>query len=261
MGLIRNAIGSALAPPDMNNGMNGRKMQLLGPNTSSSSSSSSYNSRQPRGGVYEQDYRSDYRSSSYDSRDNRRQYQQRGRYRNEDEGYHSDRRPYSPPERRTSPKETYQQYSPKRKPKYEYREEEEVDAPPSYSLHPDPSPARSAGYYNEDGGRRDLTDNDSAYQDAYRQEYSYLQSRSMDQVSSRSGPGRDMDQNFRPLALPQIDYQDGSPFLRGYSDELRYYGVTERVYFEALDAINVARIPNPENQIFQKGAGIAGFFV
>lgn len=32
---------------------------------------------------------------------------------------------------------------------------------------------------------------------------------------------------FRPLALPQITYGDGQPFLRGYSDELGRFGISE----------------------------------
>jgi hypothetical protein len=32
-------------------------------------------------------------------------------------------------------------------------------------------------------------------------------------------------------------------------------------FIQALDMINIATIPSPENQIFQKGANIAGFFL
>jgi hypothetical protein len=66
---------------------------------------------------------------------------------------------------------------------------------------------------------------------------------------------------FRPLALPQISYGDGQPFLRGYSRELQRYNIPFRDFIQVLDAINVAIIPNPENQIFQKGANIAGWFL
>lgn len=66
---------------------------------------------------------------------------------------------------------------------------------------------------------------------------------------------------FRPLALPQLSYGDGQPFLRGYSNELQQYNISFDDFMRTLDAINVAIIPNPENQIFQKGANIAGFFV
>ena len=67
--------------------------------------------------------------------------------------------------------------------------------------------------------------------------------------------------SFRPLALPQISYGDGQPFLRGYSDELRQYGISKSEFIGILDAVNVAIIPNPEVQIGQKAARIAGFFV
>ncbi|KAJ5684074.1 uncharacterized protein N7477_000419 [Penicillium maclennaniae] len=62
-------------------------------------------------------------------------------------------------------------------------------------------------------------------------------------------------------ALPQIAYGDEQPFLRGYTRELGQYGISEQEFIGLLDAINVAIIPNPENQIFQKGANIAGWFL
>ncbi|KAL7937848.1 hypothetical protein V8C35DRAFT_319912 [Trichoderma chlorosporum] len=67
--------------------------------------------------------------------------------------------------------------------------------------------------------------------------------------------------NFRPLALPQISYGDGQPFFRGYSQELSRYNITLEDFIQVLDSINIAIIPNPENQIFQKGASIAGWFL
>lgn len=66
---------------------------------------------------------------------------------------------------------------------------------------------------------------------------------------------------FRPLALPQIAYGDDQPFLRGYSNEFVQYGISPEEFIRVLDAINVAIIPNPENRIFQKGANIAGWFL
>ena len=66
---------------------------------------------------------------------------------------------------------------------------------------------------------------------------------------------------YRPLILPQIAYGEGQPFLRGYSTELEQYGISNDKFLEILDAINVAIIPNPEVQIFQKGANIAGWFM
>lgn len=65
----------------------------------------------------------------------------------------------------------------------------------------------------------------------------------------------------RPFIVPQIAYGSGQPFLRGYSNELSMYGISRRDFLEVLDAVNVANTPNPESQIFQKGASIAGWFV
>ena len=79
------------------------------------------------------------------------------------------------------------------------------------------------------------------------------------------GNTRDMEHSrnggFRPLALPQMAYGDGQPFLRGYSNEFVKYGISPEEFIQVLDAINVAVIPSPENQIFQKGANIAGWFL
>jgi hypothetical protein len=58
-----------------------------------------------------------------------------------------------------------------------------------------------------------------------------------------------------------MDNTDGAPFPRGYSDELRHHSIFEHVVLELLDGFNVARIPNPEGQITQKGANIAGWCV
>lgn len=89
--------------------------------------------------------------------------------------------------------------------------------------------------------------NDYNDYDVYQQDMGYSQ-----------GGGRG---GFRPLALPQISYGDGQPFLRGYSRELQRYNIPFRDFMQILDAINVAIIPNPEHQIFQKGANIAGWFL
>lgn len=101
-----------------------------------------------------------------------------------------------------------------------------------YSNHEDLS------YYDEDYGRQQ-----------YR-----------DQVNYSSG-SRNSDRGFRPIILPQIDYGDGQPFMRAYSPELLQYNISEQTLIETIDALNVAMVPNPENQIFQKAMGIAGWFV
>lgn len=66
---------------------------------------------------------------------------------------------------------------------------------------------------------------------------------------------------FRPLILPQIAYGDGQPFLRGYSAELSRYNMSLESFVQVVDRINVAILPSPENQLFQKGANVAGFFL
>jgi hypothetical protein len=66
---------------------------------------------------------------------------------------------------------------------------------------------------------------------------------------------------FRLLVLPQIRPGNGEPFLRGYSSELSRYGISHNQFIQALDAINVARTPNPQAQLFQTGANIAELLV
>jgi hypothetical protein len=67
--------------------------------------------------------------------------------------------------------------------------------------------------------------------------------------------------DFRPIILPQTGYIRGSPFLRGYSKDLQGYGISSTEFLEIVDEINIANVPNPENQLFQKVASVAGWFV
>ena len=85
--------------------------------------------------------------------------------------------------------------------------------------------------------------------------------RSQNDLGNTRDMGYSRNGGFRPLALPQIAYGDGQPFVRGYSNELIQYGISPEQFIQVLDAINVAIIPSPENQIFQKGANIAGWFL
>jgi hypothetical protein len=101
------------------------------------------------------------------------------------------------------------------------------DDPPPYSVHQGPSPQVYNNGYNNGHCLRGSSNNNF----------------------------------FRPLALPQLSYGNDQPFLRGYSNELQQYNISLDDFMQALDAINIAIIPNPENQIFPKGANIAGFFV
>ncbi|EED17477.1 hypothetical protein TSTA_113030 [Talaromyces stipitatus ATCC 10500] len=142
--------------------------------------------------------------------------------------------------------------------------------------YPPALPPRSSGYdyrdsqrsYQQDDYRYDSDDYDS------RQPYmNFVQDRDPRPYSVQQGPqgynnsynvqdlgySRGALDGFRPFALPQITYGDGQPFLRGYSDELQLYNISFNQFMQALDAINVAIIPNPEAQIFQKGANIAGW--
>jgi hypothetical protein len=51
------------------------------------------------------------------------------------------------------------------------------------------------------------------------------------------------------------------PFVRAYSDQLEDAGILQRVFIEFLDNLNATVIPNPEAQIANKAAGLAGWFV
>lgn len=118
------------------------------------------------------------------------------------------------------------------------------DSPPPY----DPrDPTLSTGYTQSENDRR--------------QSYGLSQAHAYNSFSPARDSRPSSNGAFRPLALPQINYGDGQPFLRGYSSELAQYGVFEREFIEIIDAINVAIVPNPENRIFQKGANIAGWFL
>jgi hypothetical protein len=192
MGLIRDALGSALGSNQVNNGFGGGpKLPLRPPG--------------PRGPSY--DYR--MQSSGQD-------YPVMGAY--PDRGYQSMDRP--PPDQMQQRYNGYRdQYSQPRRRESSASDRRSWNQGQSYD-------GRS---YNDLGNTRDM---------GY----------------SRNG-------GFRPLALPQMAYGDGQPFLRGYNNELVKYGISPEQFIQVLDAINVAIIPSPENQIFQKGANIAGWFL
>jgi hypothetical protein len=65
----------------------------------------------------------------------------------------------------------------------------------------------------------------------------------------------------RPIALPQINFGEGVPFVRGYSTDLAGFGITETQFFQFVDSVNMSIIPNAEAQIVNKVAGLAGWFV
>ncbi|KAJ5218504.1 uncharacterized protein N7498_000603 [Penicillium cinerascens] len=121
-----------------------------------------------------------------------------------------------------------------------------------------PPPDQMQQWYNDD--RAQYSDLPPRYETAAYDTGNEYQGQSYDM--SRAGDmGLRRDANFRPLALPQIAYGHEQPFLRGYTMELSQYGISEHEFIGLLDAINVAIIPNPEHQIFQKGANMAGFFL
>lgn len=64
-----------------------------------------------------------------------------------------------------------------------------------------------------------------------------------------------------PVALPQTGFGQGVPFMRAYSDQLEDAGIPRRIFVEFLDTLNATVVPNPETQIANKAAGLAGWFV
>ncbi|KAK4496406.1 hypothetical protein PRZ48_012386 [Zasmidium cellare] len=88
--------------------------------------------------------------------------------------------------------------------------------------------------------------------------------------ASGTGPSQannGLNQSFMPSfangggTLPQITSGDGQPFLRAYSNDLSYYGMTARQFVEVIDTINKAIVPNQAKKVFQSAATVAGFFV
>ncbi|KAL7915889.1 hypothetical protein GGI35DRAFT_9964 [Trichoderma velutinum] len=225
MGLIRDAIGSALGAGQLNNGLSGRPRLPFSNDDSRNSRRSSVSPRS-QSSSYSQGYpdyanRKEHRRRSSSGNDSRSLPfdQNDSRYR---AGQYPDPQYLSPIGR----------YPPD--PMQRTRDGQLTQAPPAYQT------------YNGDGRGYQWQPYDrQPYTDGY-----YTDDRGF----SRSA-------DFRPLALPQIDYGDGQPFLRGYSQELSRYNITREDFIQVLDSINIAIIPNPENQLFQKGANIAGFFL
>ncbi|RKL17311.1 hypothetical protein BFJ68_g4815 [Fusarium oxysporum] len=127
------------------------------------------------------------------------------------------------------------------------------DEPPSYSLHAYDAPSRSRPRSSQIPPRINIYQQPS---------YNYSSPETMS-TNTRYPYDQPSFQNtdFRPLILPQIAFGAGEPFLRGYSSEISRYGISRDQFLRVVDEINVARTPNPEAQLFQKGANIAGWFV
>lgn len=100
--------------------------------------------------------------------------------------------------------------------------------------------------------------NPPSYQTANEQQSSLGAEKSPTPADSASPPHPPLS---RPIALPQIDYGDASPFVRGYSSEMERLGIDQGSFLHFVDAINVSIIPNAEAQIVNKAAGLAGWFV
>lgn len=127
------------------------------------------------------------------------------------------------------------------------------DEPPSYSLHAYNAPLSSRPRSSQ------MPSQSNVYQHP---SYSFSSPETMS-TDTRFSSGHPSFQNteFRPLILPQIAFGAGEPFLRGYSSEISRYGITRDQFLQVVDEINLARTPNPEAQLFQKGANIAGWFL
>ncbi|KAF5636098.1 hypothetical protein F52700_5412 [Fusarium sp. NRRL 52700] len=127
------------------------------------------------------------------------------------------------------------------------------DEPPSYSLHTYDAPSSSRPTSSQIPSQINIYQQPS---------YSYS---SPETTSSNTRFSYDQpafrNTDFRPLIVPQIAFGAGEPFLRGYSSEISRYGISRDQFLEIVDKINVARTPNPEAQLFQTSANIAGWFV
>lgn len=224
MGLIKQALGSALGANDVKNGFNGPRIPFKGNDKSHLQQQQCHCS----------DKRQPARRSSSDFIDpSRGQYQNRSRS-------------YSPCEKGHNRSVFRGQSSPN------------LDTP--ISSYGGPLQNQYVASYPDGPPSYDNV------RDSHGQEGGYIRhsARSYDD----QGLGRNHHQwnslsekRFRTLALPQSAYGDGQPFIRGYSEHLQQYGISKPTFIEILDAINVAIIPNPEMQIFQKGANIAGWFL
>lgn len=231
MGLIKDAIGSALGANQVNNGFNGPQIPFANRN------------KQHR--QYDPNRLSPLPSSNSSIASNPR-YSSRN--------YYDEREQYGPYDRRA------RSYSPPRPRNSEYDVRDQ-----SYRRNSPINDPRDIGYGNQPSPyREDWSQTDAPPSYESQQEYAaYNPNQERRYGSSRQHRGSESPRSFefRPLVLPQVAYGKEQPFIRGFSDELRGYGISERDFIEVVDAINVAIVPSPEAQIFQKGANIAGWFL
>ncbi|KAM0450628.1 hypothetical protein ACHAPV_010412 [Trichoderma viride] len=225
MGILRDTIRSAIGADQVNNGFGGPNLPFLDRNRSSNSGSR----RNRRSSVYRDEQQ--YATST------------RPRPRSYENGYAEQDYPRDRSQRRQS---------------VAYYDDNDTTLNRNHYQSPGYSeyvmPMRQGGSYEA-----------PPYQQADRlHDPQCHDNRLMPQFSTRDMQLRNSSREqdfFRPLVLPQIAYGEGQPFLRGYSDNLAHYGIYETDFIALVDAVNVAILPNPENQIFQKGANIAGWFV
>jgi hypothetical protein len=212
MGLLRDAVGSALGANQPNNGLGGPKLPWK--------NSSSY--RRDDGPTYQ-----DERWRSYNNQ----------RPRPYDDYAYDEYR--------------YAQDNSDEYPNDKYSRKEYPNDPPSYAMAVgDPSTAQ----YPREGSTIDRPPAQQQYTGTPPINGRFRE-------TQHSAIDIDHDNRFRPLALPQIGHGDGQPFVRGYNGQLAWYGISDQEFIRVVDAVNVAIIPNPENQIFQKAANIGGFFM
>lgn len=225
MGLIKDAIGSALGANDVKNGFGGPRMSFGGTQN---------RNQQYRGS--RNDGASLSPSLSLQNSRLQPQVSPGG---------------YSPSNRR------YRQ-SPSRDPFYQQQQSASYSVPGGFEH----SKKEYASTSHLEPPSYEFTTRDPQYADESYRQRSFDQRRSNEHLN-HEGIQRDRsNQNgFRPIALPQITYGDGQPFLRGYSCELEQYGISRTTFIGIIDAVNKAIVPNPEMQIFQKGANIAGWFM
>ncbi|KAL7782026.1 hypothetical protein V8C37DRAFT_398037 [Trichoderma ceciliae] len=228
MGLIRDALGSALGTNQINNGLSSR------PRLPFANNNNGGDARRPLPSVRR---RSPSASQGYIDYPNRKE-----KYRNSQDENNSSSQPVD----QNDGLHMTEQYSDRR-----YRSPMDSYPPDSMQQKRDVydsqllEPPLAYGTYTGDGRGSQSHD---------RQPYTTAVNYGEVREFSRAA-------NFRPVALPQIAYGDGQPFLRGYSQELSHRSIAIEEFIEVIDTINIAIIPSPENQIFQKGASIAGLFL
>lgn len=249
MGLLKDALGPAFGAGQVNNGMNGpmstikrsfgKSNSLPSPSPEPPPSMSprpNYDYCQPDSPYQQQDMQSSGRSRNRD-RFRQRQERREGR---RNGGRNNDRRSYRYPEQVTGEYTLSNAPRPHQAPMGGRGWSQD----PSFNVQ---QHACDRTIYSPSHHQENLRYDDEEYTQPQAQ-----------QSLVRNGQEDGM---FRPLALPQIAHGEGKPFLRGYSDESRQYGVSEDDFIQTVDKINKAIIPNPETQIFQKAAQITDHFV